>query len=354
MNNQNNAAANNQDASKEANVMSNNTTNTAAFFSVNNARVAGAAPFTLLGAGLAAGAELCCKAAEFIGGDQVSRAPGYGYLAARVTGAVLSINTSDAIAAAKAKMAAKKEEKGDHSDMVEWKKGRWVPSAKAQEAAKKAGYEQAFLPHMYKAANWIIRVAKEGGDKVYSSAQGETHSYLGWTFKTIFRHADYMEGKGVKNAKSAEKLAEYFGQACKHSKVEADKLPTWEQVCAAVQAEQKLAKEGAAEERITVEGKETLAEEMKEEIAMLEELPGQEVRDGRAPKTAAKYDIKALVRKAGVSRLKADNAYEVAEKAKAAFEAKKLTDDEFQFVVEACIAKDGGDPEEFYALMGEN
>jgi hypothetical protein len=246
----------------------------------------------------------------------------------------------------KGKEAMKEESK--HSDMVEWEKGRWVPSAKAQEAAKKAGYEKAFLPQMYKAANWISRAAKEGGDKVFTTAQGETHTYLGWVFKSVFGHASFMEGKGVKNAKSPEKLAEYFETACKHSKVEEGKLPTWEQVCTAVQAEQKLAAEGAeVEERITVEeGREILAE--------VEAAEEQEARDGRAPKTVPAYDIKALVRKAGVSRLKADNAFEVAEKAKAAFEANKLTNDEFQFVVEACIAKDGGDPEEFYALMGEN
>lgn len=360
-----NAAANN--AVKEANTMSNNTTtnNTAGFFSTNNARVAGATPFTLLGAGLAAGAEVCRKAAEFIGGDQVSRAPGYGYLAAHTTGKLSSKRMAAMAEALKAQAAMKEEkaEKIDHSDMVEWKRGRWIPSEKATAQAKKNGHDQAFLPQMYKAANWIIRVVKEGGDKVYSAANGETHTYLGWVYKNVFGHASFMEGKGVKNAKAAEKLKEYFEQACKHSRVSADKLPTWEQVCAAVQAEQKLAKEEAAEEkaeapRITVEeDREILSEEMAEEIAMLKELPDQEARDGRAPKTApaTNVNVKGIVRALGIVRLKEDNAWEVAEKAKAAFEAATLTEEEFYAVVDACQAKDAdADPEEYMALLGEN
>lgn len=238
--------------------------------------------------------------------------------------------------------AAAPADEEDHSDKVEWKKGRWVPSAKATEEAKKAGHEQAFLPQMYKAANWISRVTKEGGDKVYSTAQGETHTYLGWTYKAVYGHAAFMEGKGVKNAKTAEKLAEYFEQACKHSKVAEDKLPTWEEVCAAVQAEQKLAKEEAAVEAEVV----------------VETAEAEEVRDGRAPKTApaaSKMDVKSIVRSLGIVRLKEDNAWEVAEKAKAAFEAATLTEEEFYAVVDACQAKDASaDPEEYMALLGEN
>ena len=323
-------------------------------FTSKSARIAAATPFATVAAASFVVAEATTKVAKKVAGKEGwDKTPFHKYVDAHATGAVFNFDFNTDLK----KVEEKKEEgKADHSDMVEWKKGKWVPSAKATAQAKKNGYEAAFLPQMYKAANWLIRVAKEGGDKVYTAQNGEAHAYIGWAFKAIFGHAAFMEGKGVKNAKSAEKLAEYYGQACKHSRVAEDKLPTWEEVCAAVQAEQKLAKEEAAEERISVEeGKEILAEvEAEEQPVEVETGKKAEARDGRAPKTAAKYDIKALVRKAGALHLKADNAYEVAKKAKAAFEAKKLTDDEFQFVVNACIAKDGGDPEECYALMGEN
>lgn len=290
-------------------------------------------------AAFAAG-EALTKVTKAVAGDGYKTMACARYLDKRATGRVFGGFDLEAAFTAAEEVAAPTE-KG-HSDMVEWKKGKWVPSAKAQEVAKKAGYEQAFLPQMYKAANWISRVAKEGGDKVYSTAQGETHTYLGWTYKAVYGHAAFMEGKGVKNAKTAEKLAEYFEQACKHSKMAEDKLPTWEEVCAAVQAEQKLAKEEA-----TVEAE-----------VVVETAEVEEARDGRAPKTtpaASKVDVKSIVRSLGIVRLKEDNAWEVAEKAKAAFEAATLTEEEFYAVVDACQAKDASaDPEEYMALLGEN
>jgi len=319
-------------------------------------RVAAATPFAIASAASFAIGEASAIAGKKIAGEKNwDKVPFSGYVKKYTAGFVFNApSVEEALKEVETKKDEKQAEKADHSDMVEWKKGRWVPSSKAVEVAKKAGHEAAFLPQMYKAANWIIRVVKEGGDKVYSAANGETHTYLGWVYKNVFGHAEFMEGKGVENAKTAEKLKEYFEQACKHSKVEADKLPTWEQICAAVQAEQKLAKEEAEE------GKEILAETMKEEVAMLEELPDQEVRDGRAPKTPTpaadtKMDVKSIVRSLGIVRLKEDNAWEVAEKAKAAFEAATLTEEEFYAVVDACQAKDAGaDPEEYMALLGEN
>ena len=300
-------------------------------------------------------AEASTKVAKKVAGKEGwEKTPFHGMIDAHTKGFVFNVPDSKELLK---KAVESKEEEKDHSDMVEWKKGKWVSSAKAMEQAKKAGHEKAFVPQIYKAANWLIRISKEGGDKVFTSSNGNSHSYLGWAFHYTFEHAKYMfDKKGVKNAKTPEKLKEYFELACKHSKVDAAKLPSWEEVCAAAQAEQKLVEEEAAEERITVEeGREILAEvEAEEQPVEVETGKKAEARDGRAPKTTPAYDIKALVRKAGVSRLKADNAFEVAKKAKAAFEAKKLTNDEFQFVVDACIDKDGGDPEEFYALMGEN
>ena len=325
-------------------------------FTTSNFRSAAATPFTTVAAASFVVAEATTKVAKKVAGKEAwGKTPFHKYVDAHATGVVFSFDFDADLK----KVEEKKEEKADHSDMVEWKKGKWVSSAKAMEQAKKAGHEKAFVPQIYKAANWLIRISKEGGDKVFTSSNGNSHSYLGWAFHYTFEHAKYMfDKKGVKNAKTPEKLKEYFELACKHSKVDAAKLPSWEEVCAAAQAEQKLAEEEAAEERISVEeGREILAEvEVEEQPVEVETGKKAEARDGRAPKTtpAAKYDIKALVRKAGALHLKADNAYEVAEKAKAAFEAKKLTDDEFRFVVNACLAKDGGDPEEFYALMGEN
>ncbi len=312
-------------------------------FTSNNFRAAAATPFATVAAASFVVAEATTKVAKKVAGKEGwEKTPFHGMIDAHTKGFVFNVPDSKELL----KKAVESKEEADHSDMVEWKKGKWVPSAKATEAAKKKGYKEAFLPQMYKAANWLIRVAKQGADKTY-----EGHCFAFWAYKALLGHAKYMAEKGVKNAQSVEAIKGYFEKACKHSKVAADKLIKWDELLAMVKADAEAAaaeaEEETTEERITVEeGKEILAEVEAEEQ--------EEARDGRAPKTAAKYDIKALVRKAGALHLKADNAYEVAEKAKAAFEAKKLTDDEFQFVVNACIAKDGGDPEEFYALMGEN
>lgn len=312
---------------------------------VINTRVAMATPTTLVADACFVAGEALTKVSKAIAGEQGwVKVPGHKYADRHATGLVLDFDAL--MKKAEEKTKADKEEK-DHSDMVEWKKGKWVPSAKATEKAKEAGYEQAFLPQMYKTANWLIRIAKDGADKVYNE-----HCYAYWCYMALFGHVEYMSKKGVKNADSKEKVREYFEQACKHSKLDADKLISFESLVKLAKADfvaSTLAHtEEAEEEQLTVEeGREILAEVEAEEQ--------EEARDGRAPKTEAKakFNINQLVHKAGCTRLKADNAWEVANKAKAAFDAKKLTKDEFEFVVNACIDKDASesDPEEYLALM---
>ena len=342
-------------------IMSNNTQNNNAvvnnnvkeestmskIFNVNNAKVAAATPFTLAGAGAAFVAEVCRASAEKIAGDQVSRAPGYGYLAAHTTGSISSKKMAAMAEALKAE-AKKEASEEKHSKYATWDKWHWV----ASEAAKEKGWG---IPSLYKAANRLIDCSRKGADFVpsYKDGDDKPHTLAVWVYRGLYDHITNVLKKDVDD----DRLKTAFEQAVKLSKASIDKLPKVEDIIAFAQAEAKLVNnakveqpvEVVAEERITVEeGREILAEVEAEEQ--------EEARDGRAPKTEAKakFNINQLVHKAGVPRLKADNAYQVAEKAKAAFKAKKLTNDEFQFVVEACIAKDGGDPEEFYALMGEN
>lgn len=229
-NTQNNAAVN-QNVKEESTMNTN--TNTIS----NNARVAGATPFALLGAGLAAGAELCRQAAEFIGGDQVSRAPGYEYLAAHTAG---SLSAKRKAAIKEAVMA--NTPLGKHSPYVEWDKWHWVPSQSYIEAQKKAGYEEAFLLSLYKAANGLINFAKYGKGNIRAEYKGV--SYAARIYIHLANHAAYLrDKKGVKNA--MEQLEAFYKEACWLSMVSQDKLPKWEDVKAV--AEEAL-KNGAKKE----------------------------------------------------------------------------------------------------------
>lgn len=330
-------------------------------FNVNNAKVAAATPFTLAGAGAAFVAEVCRASAEKIAGDQVSRAPGYGYLAAHTTGSISSKKMAAMAEALKAE-AKKEASEEKHSKYATWDKWHWV----ASEAAKEKGWG---IPSLYKAANRLIDCSRKGADFVpsYKDGDDKPHTLAVWVYRGLYDHITNVLKKDVDD----DRLKTAFEQAVKLSKASIDKLPKLEDIIAFAQAEAKLVNnakaeqpvEVVAEERITVEeGREILAEVEEQEYECLAqeaafgEQAEVEARDGRAPKTTAKakFNINELVHKIGMRRLKADNAYQVAEKAKAAFEASKLTNDEFRFVVDACIVKDGGDPEEFYALMGEN
>lgn len=319
-------------------------------FTSKSARIAAATPFTLMGAGAAFTAEACRVAAEKLGGEHVSKAPGYGYLAAHTTGFGKGAKAA-AISALDKKLGFKVSPK------VAWNGRRWVVS----EAWKQEKGEQAFLLSLYKAANKLLDIHDKGANGLlaipgYKDKDGQSHTLAMWVIRALESHIH-----GNKEETTEKNMKKAYQQAVVRTYLPEEDLPTYEEVLAVAQREATLSKQATEAEakeqpRITVEeGKEILAEvEAEEQPVELGSDEKAEARDGRAPKTVPAYDIKALVRKAGVSRLKADNAYEVAEKAKAAFEAKKLTNDEFQFVVEACIAKDGGDPEEFYALMGEN
>lgn len=314
--------------------MANNTTSTNSIFSSANARMAGAAPVVWAGDILAAGAEVCRKAAEFIGGGQEKRVVGYNYLAARTTGSLTKSAKAAMTAAAKAAM----EEK--HSDMVQKKGHRWVPSQKAVDAAKKSGHEKALIPHLYTAANWLAACADEDASKVYTAGNGTAHTYAGWAFTSLRKHASFLKGKNVKNAESPEAMLKYFELAAKKAAELTDKsLPTWESICEYVQ------KEGVA-------AKAEPAPAAEPAVAAVKEEP----RDGRAPKKAVtpKKGVTEAIRSLGYSRLTKKAAFEIAQKAAEAAENGEIDESMRNAIIEACAAKDGGDPEEFYALMGEN
>lgn len=304
--------------------MANNTTsNTNAIF--NNARVAGATPFTLLGAGLAAGAELCRQAAEFIGGDQVSRAPGYEYLASHTAGS-LSAKRKAAVKAA----VMSNTPLGKHSPNVEWDKWHWVCSATYVQAQKKAGKE-AFLPSLYKAANGLICFAKYGKGDLSTQYKGV--SYARRIEKAVYDHATWLlEVKGVENA--MEQLEAFYKEACWLSMVDSSKLPTWEDIKG-------------------VTSREDAAEDLAAEIAAdepAETKPEEEAREGRAPavetevsgadpepEVVRKYSD--LLKAIGVKAVRAANAKEAAEKAGMAHTNGVINAAEFRAVIEKAASK---------------
>ena len=318
------------------------------FFNAANFCAAAATPSTLFADTCFMAGEALTKVSKVIAGEEGwVKVPGHKYADKHATGVVFDFDFDAAVAAADKKVGKaekKAEEKKDHSDMVDWNKGHWVPSVKAEAKAKEAGYSQAYLPQIYKCANWIIRISKEGMDKAYVvESTGEAHTYAGWALKALLGHIAFMS-KTVKDAN--KRAAEYWALACKHSRVASDKLPSLDDIKTMAAKEQEMS---APSESKAKEEKGT--KEVKEEK--------EEKRDGRAPKTMPKTTKKIkvldLVHKVvGEPRLRRGNAYLVAEKAKACFEANKLTEEEFYAVIDACIAKDGGNAEDFYALADKN
>lgn len=323
----NNTSTNNTNVAnnKEANTMNNNTST---IFTADNARMAGAAPAVWAGDILAAGAEMCRKAAEFIGGGQEKRVVGYNYLAARTTGSLTKSAKAAMTAAAKATM----EEKSPlthHSPNVDWDKWHWVPSATYVQAQKKAGKE-AFLPSLYKAANGLINFAKYGKGDLTTQYKGV--SYARMIEKAIYGHATWLlEKKGLKNV--FDRLEAFYKEACWLSMVDSSKLPTWEDIKAATSKEdaaEDLAAEIAADEPAETEPK---AETKKEE---------EEAREGRAPETEPEESVRKyndLLKVIGVKAVRANNAKGVAEKAAAAFEAGKINASEKKLFIEKAASK---------------
>lgn len=315
-------------------------------FSLENARVFAGTPVLWVADALYGLGDLAMNVAEFIGGEGIKEMPGYNFAAAHKAVTDLDLSMAPEVKNA-VKMGKEAMEESKHSDMVQKKGHRWVASPKAVDAAKKSGHDKALIPHLYSAANWIAACAEEGAEKVYSAANGTAHTYAGWVFTAIRKHAGFLAAKGVKNADTPEALEKYFESACKHAAALTDKtLPTWEQVCEFVQKEGVAAKADPAPAAETAQPAESAQSESDLVVEVVEEP-----RDGRAPKTAVAKGVNEAIHSLGFPRLTKKAAFEIAQKAAEAAENGVIDESMRNTIIEACATKDGGDPEEYFALM---
>ena len=290
------------------------------FFKSASIRVAGATPFTLAGAAAAFTAEACRAAAEKLGGEHVSKAPGYGYLAAHTTGFGKGAKAA-AISALDKKLGFKVSPK------VTWNGRRWVVS----EAWKQEKGEQAFLLSLYKAANKLLDVHDKGANGLlaipnYKDKEGQSHTLAMWVIRDLESH---LRGNNEKT--TDENMKKAYGQAVVRTYLQASDLPTYEEV-------------------VAVAEKETAFSEQATEVAEAKEQPkeeAKEARDGRAPKTPA-VDMKQAVKEAlaqmGYSRVNKKNANAVVKLTAEALSSGALDEATANALVESCV-KAGADEE---------
>lgn len=293
-------------------------------FASKSARIAAATPFTLAGAAAAFTAEACRAAAEKLGGEHVSKAPGYGYLAAHTTGFGKGAKAA-AISALDKKLGFKVSPK------VTWDGHKWVVS----EAWKQEKGEQAFLLSLYKAANRLIAIHRETAKGVanvllqapnYKDGNGQSHCYAMWVVRDLESH---LRGNNEKT--TDENMKKAYGQAVVRTYLQASDLPTYEEV-------------------VAVAEKETAFSEQATEVAEAKEQPkeeAKEARDGRAPKTPA-VDMKQAVKEAlaqmGYSRVNKKNANAVVKLTAEALSSGTLDEATANALVESCV-KAGADEE---------
>ena len=289
-------------------------------FASKSARIAAATPFTLAGAAAAFTAEACRVAAEKLGGEHVSKAPGYGYLAAHTTGFGKGAKAA-AISALDKKLGFKVSPK------VTWNGRRWVVS----EAWKQEKGEQAFLLSLYKAANKLLDVHDKGANGLlaipnYKDKEGQSHTLAMWVIRDLESH---LRGNNEKT--TDENMKKAYQQAVVRTYLPKEDLPTYEEV-------------------VAVAEKETAFSEQATEVAEAKEQPkeeAKEARDGRAPKTPA-VDMKQAVKEAlaqmGYSRVNKKNANAVVKLTAEALSSGTLDEATANALVESCV-KAGADEE---------
>ncbi len=299
-------------------------------FTSKSARIAAATPFTLMGAGAAFTAEACRVAAEKLGGKHVSKAPGYGYLAAHTTGFGKGAKAA-AISALDKKLGFKVSPK------VTWNGRRWV----ASEAWKQEKGEQAFLLSLYKAANKLLDIHDKGANGLlaipnYKDKEGQSHTLAMWVIRDLESH---LRGNNEKTTE--ENMKKAYGQAVVRTYLQASDLPTYEEVVAVAEKETAVS-EQAAEAKMEEQEYECLAQE-----AAFGEQAEAEARDGRAPKKPAvdmKQAIKEALAQMGYSRVNKKNANAVVKLTAEALSSGALDKATANALVETCV-KAGADEE---------